>query len=92
MLLIEANLDARDRHEEALRAAGYDVRAITACPDNAELSRASLVLSDVPSFHWLREQSNRRLPPTIVLSYLGRVAPRKKTPPQPSLEFGINGR
>lgn len=68
VLLIEANLDARDRHEEVLRAAGYDVCAIAACPDTGELSRAAMVLSDVPSFHWLQEQRARRLPPTVVIT------------------------
>ncbi len=68
VLLIEADLDARDRHEEALRAAGYEVCAIAACPDADDLSRAALVLSDIPSFNWLREQPGRGLPLTVVLT------------------------
>jgi DNA-binding response OmpR family regulator len=68
VLLIEADLNARARHEEALRSAGFTVLALAACPDQHDINRASLVLSDVPSFHWLRAQGLSRMPPVIVFS------------------------
>lgn len=68
LLLIEADLDARGRHENALRSAGFTILAVAACPDPHDVDRASLVLSDVPSFHWLRDQGIHRMPPVIVLS------------------------
>jgi hypothetical protein len=68
LLLIEADLSARSRHEKALQAAGYVVLACGACPDEDELHLAAVVLSDIASFHWLQEQNARRLPPTIVVT------------------------
>lgn len=68
VLLIEADPEARCRHENALSAAGFSVVACSACPEPAQWRVASLVLSDVPSYHWLQQQHIRRFPPTIVLS------------------------
>jgi hypothetical protein len=68
VLLIEANPDARSRHENALRDAGYAVSARSACPDADECRVAAIVLSDVPSYHWLQEQHIGTLPPTVVLT------------------------
>ena len=68
VLLIEVDSYARLRHEVALRLAGYHVRAFTECPGPVDLYYAGLVLADVPSFELLRTQSDRRLPPIVVLS------------------------
>lgn len=68
MLLIEADAYARLQHEVALLAAGYHVRAFPACPGAADVHHAAVVLTDPPSFDWLREQPLRRLPPVVVLS------------------------
>jgi len=67
VLLIEVDSYARLRHEVALRLAGYHVRAFTECPGPVDLYYAGLVLADVPSFERLRTQSDRRLPPIVVL-------------------------
>ena len=61
-------VDARSRHEEALNAAGYSVMTIAACPDATDLSAVDLVLSDLPSFHWLQDQRLSRLPPIVALA------------------------
>jgi len=68
ILLVEADLDARARHEEALTGAGYHVTTVAACPDAADVHSADLVLSDVPSFHWLQDQRISRIPPLIALA------------------------
>jgi DNA-binding response OmpR family regulator len=68
VLLIEADLNARARHEQALCAAGYVVLALSACPDLTDLRDTAVLLTDVPSFYWLQELQIRQLPPTIVLT------------------------
>lgn len=75
MLLVEADLDARSRHEEALSAAGYSVMTATACPEAPEVFAVDLVLSDLPSFHWLQDQRHwlqdprlSRMPPVVALA------------------------
>jgi hypothetical protein len=68
VLLIEGDSYARLRHEVALRAAGYHVRAFTNCPGPVDFRYAALVLADPPSFEALRTQPHRRLPPVVVLS------------------------
>jgi hypothetical protein len=66
VLLIEVDMDARAKHEHALRAGGYTVQS-AACPEQTEVDQAAVVLADVPSFHWLRETA-RHLPPTLVVT------------------------
>lgn len=68
VLLVEADLDARGRHEHVLLGAGYEVTAFSACPDTDDLSRAAILLTDVPTFYWLRDRQARHLPPVVVLS------------------------
>jgi hypothetical protein len=68
VLLIEADLNARARHEQALCAAGYVVLALSACPDLTDLRETAALLTDVPSFYWLQEVQVQELPPTIVLT------------------------
>jgi hypothetical protein len=68
VLLVEADLDARMRHEDALSAAGYAVMTVTACPEPADVLTADLVLSDVPSFHWLQDQNIGIMPPIVALA------------------------
>jgi hypothetical protein len=68
VLLIESDLDARERHERALRAAGYPVLAFSDPPDDDGFSHAAVLLSDVASFHWLQARQIPRLPPIIVLT------------------------
>lgn len=68
VLLVEADLDARSRHEQALAGAGYSVMAVTACPEATDVLAVDLVLSDLPSFHWLQDQQLSRLPPIVALA------------------------
>jgi hypothetical protein len=68
LLLIEADSDARSRHEGTLRAGGYAVFAVAASPDAIDLDVAAVVLSDIASFHWLEEQHSWRLGQTIVIT------------------------
>ena len=68
MLLVEADLDARGRHEATLSSAGYAVVTVAACPESDEVLAADVVLSDIPSFHWLQDQRIRRLPPIVALA------------------------
>lgn len=68
VLLVEADLNARSRHESVLRSAGYAVLASSACPDPGDLQGAAVLLSDVASFHWIQDQQLRQIPPTIVLT------------------------
>src|SRR5687768_5109658 len=55
VLLVEADLDARARHEGTLSSAGYAVTTVAACPEPTEVLAADVVLSDIPSFHWLQD-------------------------------------
>lgn len=41
---------------------------LAACPDAADVKAADLVLSDVPSFHWLQDQRISRMPPVVALA------------------------
>jgi DNA-binding response OmpR family regulator len=68
VLLVEADLDARTRHEATLSSAGYTVTTVAACPDSHEVLAADVVLSDIPSFHWLQDQRIRRMPPIVALA------------------------
>jgi len=68
LLLVEAHLDTRLRHEVALIAAGYTVTAVSACPASHEIRSADVVLSDLPSIDWLHEQRMGRLPPMIAVT------------------------
>ena len=68
ILLVEADLDARSRHESTLSSAGYSVITLTACPDADEVRAADVVLSDIPSFHWLQDQRISRMPPIVALA------------------------
>ena len=68
VLLIEADLDARTRHESTLISAGYAVRTVAACPEPTDVLAADVVLSDLPSFHWLQDQRIGRMPPIVALA------------------------
>ena len=68
VLLVEADLDARSRHEATLSSAGYAVVTVAACPDSDDVQAADVVLSDIPSFHWLQDQRMRRMPPIVALA------------------------
>jgi len=68
VLVIEADSSARLRHEIALRAAGYQVRAFHRCPGATDLHGAAAVLADLPSFQWLGTLTTRRLPPIVVVA------------------------
>ena len=68
VLLVEADLDARERHQRALSAAGYSVMTAAACPEAPDVVAADLVLSDLPSFHWLQDQRLSRVPPIVALA------------------------
>jgi hypothetical protein len=68
IVVIEADLEARAHHEQALRSAGYAVVAFASCPEPSEVALAAVVLSDVASFHWQRESSSGPQPPTIVMT------------------------
>lgn len=69
VLLVEADLDARARHEGTLSSAGYTVMSVAACPEPHDVVSASIVLSDIPSFHWLQDQRIRRFPPIVALAH-----------------------
>lgn len=68
VLLVEADLDARARHEGTLSSAGYAVTTVAACPEPTEVLAADVVLSDIPSFHWLQDQRMSRMPPIVALA------------------------
>lgn len=68
VVLVEADSYARLQHEVALLGAGYQVRAFAVCPGAADVFFAAIVLTDAPSFDWLRDQALRRFPPIVVLS------------------------
>ena len=68
VLLVEADLDARTRHESTLSSAGYSVITLAACPDSDEVHAADLVLSDIPSFHWLQDQHISQMPPVVAVA------------------------
>jgi DNA-binding response OmpR family regulator len=68
VLLVEADLDARNRHEGTLSSAGYAVTTVAACPESTEVLAADVVLSDIPSFHWLQDQRIGRMPPIVALA------------------------
>ena len=51
-----------------MSAAGYAVTTVAACPDSHEVLASDVVLSDIPSFHWLQDQRIRRMPPIVALA------------------------
>lgn len=68
VLLVEADPDARSRHEVILISAGYSVISVALCPELGDVNGAAIVLSDIPSFQWLQDQQIRRLPPIVALA------------------------
>jgi hypothetical protein len=68
VLLVEADLDARAKHEQALSLAGYAVVTVSACPEANDVLAADIVLIDVPSFHWLQDQQLGYMPPLVALA------------------------
>jgi hypothetical protein len=68
VLLIEADLDARERHEQALRAAGYPVLAVSDATEDTAFDDAAILVTDVPTFHWLQGRQIAHPPPMIVLT------------------------
>lgn len=68
VLLVEADPDARARHEYALTSAGFDVVTMTACPGTEDVLAADVVVSDIPSFHWLQEHTVNDMPPMVALA------------------------
>jgi len=68
VLLVEADLDARTRHEGTLSSAGYAVTTVAACPEATDVLAADVVLSDIPSFHWLQNQHIATMPPIVALA------------------------
>jgi hypothetical protein len=61
-------LNARERHEQALRAAGYPVLAFSDATEDMTLGDAAILVTDVPTFHWLQARQMAHRPPMIVLT------------------------
>lgn len=68
VLLIEADLNARVRHEQALRAAGYPVLAFSDPAEDTTWKDAAVLVTDVPTFHWLQARQLAHPPPMVVLT------------------------
>ena len=69
VLLIEVNPDARAKHSEALAAGGYTVTAAEAWPPVAQaVHPATILISDVPSFHLLGGSAMSDKRPVVVLA------------------------
>ena len=68
VLLVEANSDARSRHESLLASAGYSVLCVASFPDASEVQSAAVVIADVAWFYWFQAQQFDRTPPILVVA------------------------
>jgi hypothetical protein len=68
VLLIEADADARDRHEVLLASVGYAVRSLPALPDAVEVQSSAVIIADLASFHRLRAQQFDGRRPILVIT------------------------
>ena len=75
ILLVEADRDARLRHETALRAAGFSVLAIPTWNADRVLS-AAVIVTDVPSFDVLQQCAPiaERPPAMVVIADTAKLA------------------
>src|SRR5688572_21869350 len=69
ILLVEADHDARHRHEAALRGAGFCVIPLPAWTDTTTARSAAIIVVDFPTFRVLqRDAQARRLPAVVVIA------------------------
>jgi DNA-binding response OmpR family regulator len=68
VLLVEADPDARSRHEGLLASVGYSVICIASFPDAREVQSAAVVIADLAWFHWFQAQHFDRAPPILVVA------------------------
>jgi FixJ family two-component response regulator len=68
VLLIETDANARAQHETLLVSVGYSVLSLASFPDLAELQSSAVVITDIPSFHWLRAQEFHSVRPILVIA------------------------
>jgi hypothetical protein len=69
ILLVEADHDARLRHEAALRGAGFFVISVATWIETVAVQSAEIILADLPTFHVLRlDRVAGRFPAVVVLA------------------------
>ena len=68
VLLVEADANARDRHEVLLTSVGYSVLSVAALPDAVEVQSSAIIIADITAFHWLQAQQFGHLRPILVIA------------------------